>query len=188
MAEFVPLNEDSGIQKKILSEGQGDLPKSGNSCKMFYTGKLEDGTEFDSNAGTGKPFKFTLGTGQVIKGWDVGVATMRQGEKAQLKITAPYGYGDAGSPPKIPGGATLIFDVELVGFKEGKKKKWEMTEGEKLQEANVYKAKGNEAYKAKSYQEAATLYKKAVEFLDFEDEVIKELKATTNLNLALAYF
>lgn len=95
---------------------------------MYYTGKLEDGTQFDSNEGQDEPFTFTLGAGEVIKGWDIGVATMKKGEKAQFKITADYGYGDNGSPPSIPGKAVLIFDVELANFNVKVKAKWEMNE------------------------------------------------------------
>ena len=80
---------------------------------MSYIGKLEDGTIFDQSSGS-DPFSFELGAGQVIKGWDVGILSMKLGEKADLVIKADYGYGDQGSPPKIPGGATLIFTVELI--------------------------------------------------------------------------
>lgn len=79
-----------------------------------------DGSEFDSSRTSGKPFTFNLGQGQVIKGWDVGVATMRKGEIAKFYIRADYGYGEAGSPPKIPGGAILVFEVELLEWKSVK--------------------------------------------------------------------
>jgi len=88
--------------------------KKGDSLQMHYTGKLEDGTEFDSSIPRGDPFTFTLGTGQVIKGWDQGLIGMCEGEKRKLVIPSDLGYGDRGSPPKIPGGATLIFEVELI--------------------------------------------------------------------------
>ena len=78
---------------------------------------LDDGTVFDSSYG-GKPFSFDLGKGQVIEGWDIGIASMLLGERAELTIESDYGYGREGRPPKIPGYATLIFEVELVGFSE----------------------------------------------------------------------
>ncbi|XP_071487042.1 peptidyl-prolyl cis-trans isomerase FKBP2, partial [Diadema antillarum] len=77
-------------------------------------GKLEDGTEFDSSIPRNQPFDFTLGAGQVIKGWDQGLLNMCEGEKRKLVIPSDLGYGDRGAPPKIPGGATLIFEVELL--------------------------------------------------------------------------
>merc|ERR1719419_1238715 len=84
---------------------------------MHYTGKLkEDGTEFDSSIGRGTPLKFTLGAGQVILGWDQGLLNMCVGEKRKLIIPSHLGYGDTGAPPKIPAGATLVFEVELVGI------------------------------------------------------------------------
>ena len=84
---------------------------------MHYTGRLLDGTVFDSSVDRGEPFKFKLGTGAVIKGWDVGVATMRKGEKSLLTCRPNYGYGELGSAPKIPGNATLQFEVELLDWK-----------------------------------------------------------------------
>ena len=80
-----------------------------------------DGTKFDSSVDRGTPFKFTLGQGRVIKGWDQGLLGMCVGEKRRLTIPSDLGYGHSGSPPKIPGGATLKFDVELVSFTGGSK-------------------------------------------------------------------
>ncbi|XP_002534360.3 peptidyl-prolyl cis-trans isomerase FKBP15-1 [Ricinus communis] len=86
----------------------------GDRIKVHYRGKLTDGTVFDSSFERGDPIEFELGSGQVIKGWDQGLLGMCVGEKRKLKIPAKLGYGPQGSPPKIPGGATLIFDTELV--------------------------------------------------------------------------
>ncbi|PWA55536.1 Peptidyl-prolyl cis-trans isomerase, FKBP-type [Artemisia annua] len=86
----------------------------GDKIKVHYRGKLTDGTVFDSSFERGTPFEFELGGGQVIKGWDQGLLGMCVGEKRKLKIPAKMGYGEHGSPPKIPGGATLIFDTELI--------------------------------------------------------------------------
>ncbi|CAL8471324.1 g10866 [Coccomyxa elongata] len=89
---------------------------AGDSVSVHYTGKLTDGSVFDSSVDRGQPFEFKLGAGQVIKGWDQGIAGMCIGEKRRLKIPASLGYGEHGSPPKIPGGATLIFETELMGI------------------------------------------------------------------------
>ncbi|XP_058093440.1 peptidyl-prolyl cis-trans isomerase FKBP15-1-like [Magnolia sinica] len=86
----------------------------GDRIKVHYRGKLTDGTVFDSSFERGDPIEFELGSGQVIKGWDQGLLGMCVGEKRKLKIPSKLGYGDQGSPPKIPGGSTLIFDTELV--------------------------------------------------------------------------
>ena len=95
-----------------------EKPEAGDEVSVHYVGTLAaDGAEFDSSRSRGQPFVFKLGQGQVIKGWDVGVATMKKGERSTLTIKAEYGYGDQGSPPKIPGGATLCFDVELLSWK-----------------------------------------------------------------------
>ncbi|XP_014875644.1 peptidyl-prolyl cis-trans isomerase FKBP2 isoform X1 [Poecilia latipinna] len=113
----------SGADKKKLQIGikkrVDNCPiksRKGDVLNMHYTGKLEDGTEFDSSIPRGQPFTFTLGTGQVIKGWDQGLLGMCEGEKRKLVIPAELGYGDRGAPPKIPGGATLIFEVELLSI------------------------------------------------------------------------
>ncbi|KNA19432.1 hypothetical protein SOVF_061700 [Spinacia oleracea] len=86
----------------------------GDKIKVHYRGQLTDGTVFDSSFERGDPIEFQLGGGQVIKGWDQGLLGMCVGEKRKLKIPAKLGYGEQGSPPTIPGGATLVFDTELV--------------------------------------------------------------------------
>lgn len=84
---------------------------------VHYVGTLEDGTKFDSSRDRDQEFNFKLGIGNVIKGWDSGVATMKKGEKCILKCRSDYAYGEQGSPPAIPGGATLNFEVELIHWK-----------------------------------------------------------------------
>ena len=84
---------------------------------MHYTGTLENGTKFDSSRDRGEPIEFPLGQGHVISGWDEGISQLKVGDKAKLTIPASMGYGERGIPGVIPGGATLIFDVELVDAK-----------------------------------------------------------------------
>lgn len=110
----------SGLQYTILKEAAADAKtaQQGNYVAVHYTGWLseqgEPGKKFDSSVDRGQPFKFLLGTGQVIKGWDEGVAGMKVGEKRRLIIPSELGYGVRGAGNTIPGNATLIFDVELL--------------------------------------------------------------------------
>ncbi|PKA54872.1 Peptidyl-prolyl cis-trans isomerase FKBP15-2 [Apostasia shenzhenica] len=105
----------------------------GDKVKVHYRGKLTDGSIFDSSYERGDPIEFELGSGQVIKGWDQGLLGMCVGEKRKLKIPAKLGYGAQGSPPKIPGGATLIFDTELVAV-NGKPSSSDQSSAEEDQE------------------------------------------------------
>ncbi|XP_033735243.1 peptidyl-prolyl cis-trans isomerase FKBP2-like [Pecten maximus] len=103
-----------GVKKRVDPEKCTMKSKKGDTLSMHYTGKLEDGTEFDSSIPRGTPFTFTLGANQVIKGWEQGLLGMCEGEKRKLVIPSDLGYGDRGAPPKIPGGSVLVFEVELL--------------------------------------------------------------------------
>jgi len=105
-----------GVQVDTMKEGNGQIPKAGSRVQVHYTGTLTDGTKFDSSRDRGKPFEFVLGQGQVIKGWDEGVAQMSIGQRAKLTCSPDYAYGSRGFPGLIPANSTLIFDVELLGF------------------------------------------------------------------------
>lgn len=105
----------SGLQYEEQKVGEGASPTKGKTVSVHYTGWLTDGTKFDSSVDRGSPFQFSLGVGQVIKGWDEGVATMKVGGKRRLVIPASLAYGTRGVPGVIPGDATLVFDVELLG-------------------------------------------------------------------------
>ena len=111
----------SGLQFTDTVPGTGAAPKTGQTCVMHYTGWLYEngvkGKKFDSSVDRGQPFEFTLGVGQVIKGWDEGVASMKVGGKRTLIIPAALGYGARGAGGAIPANATLMFDVELLGAK-----------------------------------------------------------------------
>lgn len=108
----------SGLKIIDTTPGTGATPKTGQTCVMHYTGWLyengERGKKFDSSLDRGKPFEFTIGVGQVIRGWDEGVATMKVGGKRTLIIPPELGYGARGAGGVIPPNATLIFEVELL--------------------------------------------------------------------------
>jgi FKBP-type peptidyl-prolyl cis-trans isomerase len=105
------------LETEDTKVGTGREAKTGDTVHVQYTGTLMNGTKFDSSYDHGgDPFKFTIGQGQVIKGWDQGVPGMKVGGKRRLRIPADLGYGVAGSPPTIPSNAGLIFDIELVSI------------------------------------------------------------------------
>ena len=109
----------SGLSFEDTQVGTGASPERGRTCKMHYTGWLwvdgAKGAKFDSSLDRGRPFEFPLGMGRVIKGWDEGVASMKVGGKRTLLIPPALGYGERGAAGVIPPGATLLFEVELLG-------------------------------------------------------------------------
>jgi FKBP-type peptidyl-prolyl cis-trans isomerase FkpA len=107
----------SGLRYQDLAEGQGATAAAGKSVSVHYTGWLPNGEKFDSSRDRGEPFEFKLGAGQVIAGWDEGVAGMKVGGKRKLVIPPDLGYGTSGAPPDIPPGATLVFEVELLNLR-----------------------------------------------------------------------
>ena len=111
----------SGLSYLETPEGEGPCPQKGQTCIMHYTGWLSDGgkpgMKFDSSLDRNQPFAFAVGVGQVIKGWDEGVISMKKGGKRTLHIPAALGYGARGAGGVIPPHADLIFDVELLDFK-----------------------------------------------------------------------
>jgi peptidylprolyl isomerase len=118
---FMSTTTPSGLEHTDTVTGTGASPTKGQTCVMHYTGWLREngvkGTKFDSSHDRGEPFEFSIGMGQVIKGWDEGVASMKVGGKRTLIIPANLGYGARGAGGVIPPNATLIFDVELLAVK-----------------------------------------------------------------------
>ncbi|MGA2376103.1 MAG: FKBP-type peptidyl-prolyl cis-trans isomerase [Candidatus Sulfotelmatobacter sp.] len=109
------VKTDSGLVYWDIRVGNGAVAKEGSHVRVHYTGWLTTGKKFDSSVDAGKPFDFTIGNGEVIKGWEEGVAGMKVGGKRQLRIPPTLGYGAEGYPGVIPANATLIFDVQLLG-------------------------------------------------------------------------
>jgi peptidylprolyl isomerase len=107
----------SKLEKKDHKPGTGPAAKAGDTVRVHYTGRLLNGTKFDSSLDRNEPFEFTLGQGQVIKGWDEGVVGMKKGGRRRLTIPSEMAYGKLGSPPKIPPDAPLEFDIELLKIK-----------------------------------------------------------------------
>lgn len=104
-----------GVEKEVIKPGNGTVfPKPGQKVIVHYTGTLTNGKKFDSSRDRGKPFDFVIGKGQVIRGWDEGVAQMSVGERAKLTCSPDYAYGERGFSQLIPPNSTLIFDVELI--------------------------------------------------------------------------
>lgn len=121
------ITTDGGVKKTVLvspsksveedAKQGGQHPEDGDTVEVHYVGTLEDGTEFDSSRKRTEPFKFVLGKGSVIRGWELGVATMERGEVSKFVLSPEYAYGAAGSPPTIPPNATLNFEIELLSWK-----------------------------------------------------------------------
>ena len=111
------MKTNSGLDYIEIEEGTGAQAVAGKTVSVHYTGKFQDGRIFDSSVSRGEPISFKLGAGQVIKGWDEGIAMMRVGGKAQLIIPSDLAYGERGAGGVIPPNATLVFDVELVAVK-----------------------------------------------------------------------
>ncbi len=107
---------DSGLKYEDIAEGEGDIAEAGKMVTVHYTGWLTDGNKFDSSKDRNDPFKFKLGAGNVIRGWDEGVAGMKIGGTRKLTIPANLGYGAQGAGGVIPPNATLVFEVELLGI------------------------------------------------------------------------
>jgi len=179
--DFIDITGDGKLKKYIIREGTGEQAQKGQKVSVHYVGTLEDGTKFDSSRDRNEPFEFTIGQG-VIEGWSLGVATMKIGELSKFVIHSDLGYGKHGSPPKIPGGATLVFEIELLEIVH------EKTKEEAIEEANKISEEAAAKFHNKEFQEAVNLYHSAVHALkDQWGEDITKLKVKFNTNLSLVH-
>ena len=172
--DYVNITEDGGVKKKILKEGTGELPVEGSEVHVNYIGRNSDNKVFDQTKD--KPFTFKLGGNQVIKGWEVGVKTMKVGEKAEFILAPNYAYGNKKMSDLIPENAILTFEIELLKFVVPKKEISDMTYEEKLAEGKKLKGEGVEKFKAKDIAGARDLFTRAIAYLETMDKT-KEAEA-----------
>ena len=173
-SDYINITEDGGIKKKILKEGSGALPEQGNEVHVNYIGRNKDNKIFDQTKD--KPFTFKIGSGQVIKGWDMGVKTMKLGEKAEFILSPDYAYGAQKVSDLIPENSTLTFEIELLKIVVPRKEVSDMTYEEKLAEGKKLKAEGVEKFKAKDFVAARDLFTRTTYYLETMDKT-KEAEA-----------
>ena len=162
-SDYIKITDDGGVKKKIIKEGSGDKAAEGNEVKVNYIGK--NGSKiFDQTKD--KPFSFKIGAHSVIKGWEIGVKTMKVGEKAEFIFSPEYAYGKQKVSELIPENSTLNFEIELIEI-EGKKKEIDdMEYEEKLEKGKKYKEEGVEKYKQGDYKGAREKFDEAAKYLD----------------------
>ena len=173
-SDYINITEDGGVKKKILKEGNGQQAAEGNEVHVNYIGRNKDNKIFDQTKD--KPFTFKIGGGQVIKGWDLGVKTMKVGEKAEFILSPEYAYGSQKVSDLIPENSTLTFEIELLKVVVPKKEVSDMTYEEKLEEGKKLKAEGVEKFKAGEIDKARDLFTRATAYLETMDKT-KEAEA-----------
>lgn len=182
--EKVNVTDNDSIIKYIIEQGEGDVAKNGQKVTAHYTGKLLDGTKFDSSHDRNQPFEFILGLGQVIKAWELTIATMKKGEKVKIVSTSEYCYGENGSD-KIPPNSSLEFKIELLDIKDVPKKIEDMTPDERFEIANDLRERGNEEFKQEKYKDAYRLYNKGLDHVQEHSEKTKKIYTKLNLNVCV---
>ena len=172
--EYINITEDGGVKKKIIKEGTGEQAKEGSEVHVNYIGRNKDNKIFDQTKD--KPFTFKIGGGQVIKGWEIGVKTMKVGEKSEFILSPEYAYGEKKMSDLIPENSTLTFEIELLKVEIPKKDISEMTFEEKLAEGKKYKEEGVSKFKAGDIANARDSFTRALAYLENMDKT-KEAEA-----------
>eukprot|EP00747_Dinoflagellata_sp_TGD_P189025 gnl/TRDRNA2_/TRDRNA2_48855_c0_seq1.p1 gnl/TRDRNA2_/TRDRNA2_48855_c0~~gnl/TRDRNA2_/TRDRNA2_48855_c0_seq1.p1 ORF type:complete len:367 (-),score=64.60 gnl/TRDRNA2_/TRDRNA2_48855_c0_seq1:37-1062(-) len=164
--------KDGGLLKKILQEGAGQRVPTGSLVKMHYVGTLHsDGEEFDSSRERNETLEVFIGRRMTVKALEIGVCTMKCGEKAILRSRADYGYGDRGapgSPNEVPANATLNFEVEVLNFTEHRKEPCQMMYAERCETARTLKELGTEAFNLKELAKALKHYEDGASYITFK--------------------
>lgn len=175
------------VVKKVIKDGEGIFPQVGSKVSVHYVGTLLNGSKFDSSRDRNEAFTFKLGVGQVIKGWDYGVSSMKVGEVSDFEIQPDFAYGDNGSPPSIPPRAVLHFNIELLSFE-----KEPVTATEKLAFGTARKDEGNALVKQQRWDDALHCYDRGLAYVQYlysknEAQMAKrkELHAQLQANKAL---
>jgi len=180
-----------GMTKRIIQEGEGDdRPEDGCEVTVHYTGTI-DGKEFDSSHSRGSPFNFTLGAGSVIKGWEIGLKTMKRNEIAEFSLPPELAYGERGSPPTIPPNARLDFIIELMDWvvddPESQRPVYKMTLEERITKCQEKRNAGGSHFKDGKYDLAIRQYRdimKLAEISEFRDDgKVVELDSCQNPQL-----
>ncbi|KAL0214461.1 hypothetical protein P9112_006645 [Eukaryota sp. TZLM1-RC] len=192
----VSLDASNLVIKKPISppvDESSPSPQTGAKVTVHYTGTLEDSSKFDSSRDRGEPFSFTIDQGQVIKGWDIAVKSMKEGERASFWLHSSVAYGERGSPPKIPANAPLVFDIELISFEPDYSS---LSSNELIEIAVQEKQAGADKFSSKDLQGAAKHWQRSLDALDniWPEEEEKELKEqvdtmmkSVQLNLGLVH-
>ncbi|TPX37153.1 hypothetical protein SmJEL517_g01052 [Synchytrium microbalum] len=185
---FTLLISDGSLKKKVLKEGEGDSFPDGTYVTVHYSGMLDNGKVFDSSRQRNRPFEFKIGQGQVIKGWDMGVATMKAGEISMLACGPDLAYGAKGSAPHIKPNATLYFEIEILSATPPHD-----PISQRITEAKSMKEKANKHYGDKQYPSAIHIYAKALDRISYswgatpyEETEIRTLRLALYSNLAAA--
>ena len=167
-AEYINITEDGGVKKKIIKEGNGVQAAEGNEVHVNYIGRNKDNKVFDQTKD--KPFTFKIGSHQVIKGWEIGVKTMKVGEKSEFILSPDYAYGSQKVSDLIPENSTLTFEIELLKVIVPKKEISDMTYEEKLEQGKKLKGEGVEKFKAGNIESARDLFTRATAYLETMDK------------------